>query len=179
MWTCCNWQHIHFCQINGAGSTPVVHTTALVSRDWSIGIGHNVRENEQGPWGNSRPFLCACAAPSTNLLIVNVARREVREETGLANFVLGPHIWNRRHVFTSYGREQEVREVWFFARVPTFDIDTFRFTEVEQEIVQEHRWWTESEPETTTDLLTPRDLATLLWNLVINGLPKNPMTVPI
>ena len=36
------------------------------------------------------------------------ARREVREETGLTEFELGPHIWNRRHVFTFYGSYQDV-----------------------------------------------------------------------
>jgi 8-oxo-dGTP pyrophosphatase MutT (NUDIX family) len=33
----------------------------------------------------------------------DAAQREVWEETGLAHVELGPHIWNRRHVFTFYG----------------------------------------------------------------------------
>lgn len=109
----------------------------------------------------------------------DAARREVREETGLANFELGPHIWNRRHVFTFYGTHQDVRETWFFARVPTFDIDTSGFTDVEREILQEHRWWTLPELETSTDVLTPRDLATLLRNLLEKGLPTSPVTVEV
>ena len=28
MLACCNWQHIHFCQIEGAGSIPVANTAA-------------------------------------------------------------------------------------------------------------------------------------------------------
>lgn len=107
------------------------------------------------------------------------ARREVLEETGLTNFELGPHIWNRRHVFSFYGSEQDVREVWFFARVPHFDIDTSGFTEMEQAVIQEHRWWTLQELQTTSDVLTPRDLAVLLRDLLINGLPTSPVTVPI
>ena len=107
------------------------------------------------------------------------ARREVREETGLLEFVLGPHIWNRRHVFTFYGKEQDVREKWFFARVTHFEIDTSGFTEVEVEVMQEHRWWTLQELEETTDYLTPRSLAALLRDLLMNGLPKEPVTVPV
>jgi len=109
----------------------------------------------------------------------DAARREVLEETGLANFELGPHIWNRRHVFSFYGSKQDVREIWFFARVPNFDIDTSGITDMERKILQEHRWWTQQELETTTDVLTPRDLAALLKDLLLNGLPKDPVTVPI
>jgi 8-oxo-dGTP pyrophosphatase MutT (NUDIX family) len=107
------------------------------------------------------------------------AHREVWEETGLASFDLGPHIWNRRHVFSFYGSTQDVRETWFFARVPSFEIDTSRFTEVEREVIKENRWWTQHELKTTTDVLTPRDLANLVQNLLINGLPQTPITVAI
>lgn len=107
------------------------------------------------------------------------ARREVWEETGLIDFELGPHIWNRRHVFTFYGTEQDVRETWFFARVPNFDINTSGFTEMEREIVQEHRWWTQRELDITADVLTPRELATLLRDLLVNGLPTSPVTVQV
>ncbi len=109
----------------------------------------------------------------------DAARREVLEETGLRDFELGPHIWNRRHVFTFYGHEQDVREVWFLARVHNFEIDTSRFTELEREILQEHRWWSLNELETTTDVLTPRGLAKLLRTILKYGPPKEPVTVPV
>jgi len=107
------------------------------------------------------------------------ARREVREETGLTDLVLGPHIWNRRHVITISGTHLDIREVWFFARVPTFEIDTSGFTELERETVLEHRWWTQDELENTMEILTPRDLAALLRDLLVNGAPTNPVTVQI
>lgn len=107
------------------------------------------------------------------------ARREVKEETGLDNFVLGPHIWNRRHVFTFYGKEQDVREVWFFARVKGFEIDTKGFSDEELRVVKEHKWWTLEEMEATKDFLTPRDLAKLFRGLLENGLPTEPIEVPV
>ena len=109
----------------------------------------------------------------------DAARREVWEETGLANLVLGPHIWNRRHLLTNGDTTFDMREVWFFTRVPTFEIDTSGFTELEQETVLEHRWWTQGEFENTTEILTPRNLPALLRDLHANGLPKNPVTVQI
>ena len=107
------------------------------------------------------------------------ARREVKEETGLADFELGPHIWNRRHVFTFYGSHLDVRETWFFARVPSFEIDMSGFLEEERKVIREHRWWTLAELEDTPDTLTPRNLAVLLRDLLTNGLPNTPIEVPV
>ncbi|HEX7405366.1 MAG TPA: NUDIX domain-containing protein [Candidatus Nanopelagicaceae bacterium] len=109
----------------------------------------------------------------------DAARREVWEETGLVDFELGPHIWNRRHVFTFYGANQDVRELWFFARVHSFEIDTSRFTQMERDVVKEHKWWTQSELASTNDVLTPRALASLVQDLLVNGLPKSPVDVDI
>jgi 8-oxo-dGTP pyrophosphatase MutT (NUDIX family) len=107
------------------------------------------------------------------------ARREVREETGLAEVALGPHIWNRRHVVWFNGVHTDVREVWFLARVPAFDVDTSGFTDIERTVMPEHRWWSHQELALTSDWLTPRDLARLVCNLLDNGPPDAPETVQV
>lgn len=107
------------------------------------------------------------------------ARREVFEETGLADFALGPHIWNRRHVFEFYGDHWDVREQWFFARVPHFEINTNGFTDAERDFVQENRWWSLLELRLSKDVLTPKNLASLLHDLLEHGLPTEPVTIPI
>jgi 8-oxo-dGTP pyrophosphatase MutT (NUDIX family) len=107
------------------------------------------------------------------------ARREVQEETGLMEFELGPHIWNRRHVFTFYGSYQDVREIWFFARTPTFEIDIAGFSEQEHNVIREYRWWSQDELESTSDSLTPRSLASLFRGILSDGLPKHPIDVPV
>ena len=38
------------------------------------------------------------------------------------------------------GRISDVREVWFLARVPSFDIDISGFTELEAATISENRW---------------------------------------
>ncbi len=107
------------------------------------------------------------------------AKREVFEETGLKDFELGPHIWNRRHVFTFYGKLQDVRETWFYAQVHNFVVDTSGFTAVEKEVVREHRWWRIEELAQTKDFLTPRALASLLPNLLTSGPPITPIDVEV
>ncbi|MFZ0324918.1 MAG: NUDIX domain-containing protein [Actinomycetes bacterium] len=107
------------------------------------------------------------------------ARREVREETGLGDFVLGPHIWDRRHVVSFNGRTTDVRETWFLALVPAFDIDTSGFSELEAATISEHRWWAVEQLRETTDRLTPTDLASLLLDLFRLGPPPSPITIGV
>lgn len=107
------------------------------------------------------------------------ARREVFEETGLVDIALGPHIWNRRHVFTFNGNTFDVRETWFLARALAFEINTDGFTALERATISEHRWWTIDQLERTTEALTPRALAGLVRNLVEEGPPPAPVTVGV
>jgi len=107
------------------------------------------------------------------------AIREVREETGLADLHLGPHIWNRSHVVTLAGVLTEIRETWFLAQVPVFEIDTSEFTELESRTIRDHRWWTQVELATTRDVLVPQDLAPRLQRLIDLGPPSTPLTIGI
>jgi len=65
------------------------------------------------------------------------------------------------------------------ARVAPFDIDTAGFTDVEQGTVHDHRWWTPEELRHTDDVLTPRQLPLLLQQLLDDGTPPVPITVPV
>jgi ADP-ribose pyrophosphatase YjhB (NUDIX family) len=109
----------------------------------------------------------------------DAATREILEETGLDGLELGPHVWNRRHVLWFNGAHLDVREVWFFARVSAFEVDTAGFTADERRFLPEHRWWTQAELRATTDVLTPRDLPALLAELLQRGLPGHPKRVGV
>lgn len=103
------------------------------------------------------------------------AIREVREETGLTNFDLGPHIWNRQEKYNFNGIKRHAIETWFIARVPEFEIDTSGFSDIELRSFIEYRWWTKSELSTTSEILTPRRLSNLLNDLLLNGAPQVPI----
>lgn len=103
------------------------------------------------------------------------ARREVKEETGLVDFELGPHVWNRQDKYTFNGINRHTMEIWFFARVSEFDVDTSGFSDVERKSFLEHRWWTRDELSITSELLTPRQLSTLFSDLILNGAPEIPV----
>jgi 8-oxo-dGTP pyrophosphatase MutT (NUDIX family) len=105
------------------------------------------------------------------------AVREVAEETGLTDFVLGPEIWRRRHIFTWRGVAWDQRERWFMARVAHFEPDGAAMSETEKTELTAARWWALAELETTTETLAPLDLALRLGSLLSEGAPTSPIDV--
>lgn len=108
----------------------------------------------------------------------DAAVREVREETGLADVTLSGEVWTGRPWLAfREGLTHEVRQHYFLARVPAFDIDTSAFEEFEKAMVTGQRWWTLDELRATTDVLRPVDLAGLLDQLLTEGPPPEPFVV--
>ncbi|MFI8895767.1 NUDIX hydrolase [Streptomyces paradoxus] len=106
------------------------------------------------------------------------ALRELREETGLSNVSLGPEIWRGRPwVTVRAGIAYEVRQRYFVARVPAFDVDTASFEDIERSAISGHRWWTVAELAATSDVLRPAELPELLASLLLYGPPARPITV--
>jgi len=103
------------------------------------------------------------------------ALREVFEETGLKDFDLGPHIWNRQAKYQFNGTKYHTFETWYFSRVPEFVIDSSGFEEVELSSFIEYRWWTSEELLGARENLTPRKLGELYKGLLLSGLPKIPV----
>lgn len=99
------------------------------------------------------------------------AVRELLEETGLEarqDRLVGP-AWLRRVSFP-YGDEMYHGEEWFFlARVGQADVDAVRhdgFSDLETKTIDAHRWWTQRELRTTTEVIYPEQLAEFLPTLL-------------
>lgn len=90
------------------------------------------------------------------------ARREVLEETGLILGDLGPIIFHRHTEFTYNGVDLVSEEDYFVVRVDAFEISTDGWTELEREVVAEHRWWPINELRTTGDVVYPDELISLI-----------------
>ena len=91
-------------------------------------------------------------------------RRELAEEVGLEDAVIGPCLWTRDHTFPWDGGTVRQREAIYLVRVagheaaPTVDLLA--------EGVAEVRWWTLAELEATTERIVPAALITALPGLV-------------
>jgi 8-oxo-dGTP pyrophosphatase MutT (NUDIX family) len=90
------------------------------------------------------------------------ARREVLEETGFGVAELGPPVLQRVAEFTFEGQRYVQDETFFLVRVPTFDVDDSRWTDIERRSVLDYRWWTVEELLTTSQTVYPAELHTLL-----------------
>jgi ADP-ribose pyrophosphatase YjhB (NUDIX family) len=107
------------------------------------------------------------------------ARRELTEETGWHQPVLGPEIGRRRHVVAWGGVTYDCRERWFLSRVTHLTVDTAGFTPEERESVQAHRWWPGPELAAATERLTPANLSDVVTRLLREGAPSQPLELPV
>ncbi|WP_250009335.1 NUDIX domain-containing protein [Actinoplanes sp. M2I2] len=109
-------------------------------------------------------------------------RRELLEETGLVTAVDPPHVWHQVIVGADQasGFDGIVND-YFLVRTARFE-PRGEFTDdhlAADELLETFRWWrlTEVAGYTGPDLFSPRDLATLLSDLLTSGVPAGPVTL--
>jgi 8-oxo-dGTP diphosphatase len=108
-------------------------------------------------------------------------RRELREELGLTDFVIGPYIWDRVHVipFVS-GLWDGQHDRFFLIETPAFEpAPTLTWDQLNAEYVFEMRWWTADElaafVATSDVFFAPRRLPDLYRSLLADGVPAAPI----
>jgi 8-oxo-dGTP pyrophosphatase MutT (NUDIX family) len=107
-------------------------------------------------------------------------RRELREETGLEGFELGPLVWTRHDVFPWGGRTLDQRERIYVVRVPAFEPrPSFSTSQLADEGVHELRWWTLRELATSGANFAPRRIVRFLRQLLEEGPPPAPIDVGV
>ncbi|SDY54329.1 ADP-ribose pyrophosphatase YjhB, NUDIX family [Micromonospora pattaloongensis] len=96
------------------------------------------------------------------------AARELAEETGLrlAPEAFGAPVWRERTEYPFDGRRYRQDQEFFLVRVPTWEVDTAGFDEVERDTIDGHRWWTVDELEATDERIYPVELPAMLRRLL-------------
>ncbi len=102
------------------------------------------------------------------------ALRELREETGITEVVLGPLLWRRTCSFSFAGRRWNQDEWYYLARTAQTATVAEGLTELERSSVDGARWWTCAELEATSETVYPTRLASLLRRLLREGPPSVP-----
>jgi 8-oxo-dGTP diphosphatase len=109
-------------------------------------------------------------------------RRELTEEIGLHDAVIGPHLWNRLHIIPFIdGRYDGQREKIFLVRVPSgFEPrPEFTWDQLHAEYVFEMRWWTPAEMDAADVVFVPAELPALFARLRTDGPPATPLDVDV
>jgi 8-oxo-dGTP pyrophosphatase MutT (NUDIX family) len=115
-------------------------------------------------------------------------RRELREELGLTDVEIGPHVWSREHVIPMVTGHDGQRDRIYLVRRPHFDPHPeIGWERLRAEFVHEMRWWTLDELDAATRTadagegvpFAPARLATLYHRLLTEGPPAAPIDTGI
>ncbi|GGT49760.1 NUDIX hydrolase [Streptomyces purpureus] len=105
------------------------------------------------------------------------ALRELAEETGITDVVLGPVLWQRHCSFPFDGRRWDQDEWYFLARTTQTTAALGTLTELETRSVTGLRWWTSAELSAARETVYPTRLAELFRTLLDEGPPSAPVVL--
>jgi 8-oxo-dGTP diphosphatase len=112
---------------------------------------------------------------------VDALVRELHEEVGLRDALIGPHIWDRLHIVPFLnGAFDGQRERIHLVRCPTFEAQPqLSWEQMNAEFVYELRWWTPDEIGASDVHFVPQALYELLIALLRDGPPIEPIDVSV
>lgn len=108
---------------------------------------------------------------------VQAAAREIREETGIADAVLGPVVWVREGVL-KIPEPMLFKECYIVARCEGAEPTREGWNALERDLIDDIRWWTLAELTMTTEGVFPPGLARRLPPILAGQFPTVPELIP-
>jgi 8-oxo-dGTP pyrophosphatase MutT (NUDIX family) len=107
--------------------------------------------------------------------LAQAARRELLEETGVADAEFGPVVWYDEPLVTYLGERFQILQSYFVARCGSEDLSSEGWTELEREVIREMRWFDPGELRGFEERVYPRRIADLLPDLIAGRYPETPI----
>lgn len=102
------------------------------------------------------------------------ARRELWEETGQSDVEWGGLVARREVTFLFMGATYLSREDFFVAHTASLDVDPGGLTPLEEEAMQDRRWFDATSIRRLTEPVYPLELCTVLSRLSVHDYPPEP-----
>jgi 8-oxo-dGTP pyrophosphatase MutT (NUDIX family) len=104
-------------------------------------------------------------------------RRELLEELGLEQFVIGPLVWLRQHTFNWAEKRICQHERYYILHVARFEPRMSDATEAKS--LGRFHWWPVTELARARERLPPLSLAQIVARYLIEGPPPKPLEVEV
>jgi len=95
--------------------------------------------------------------------------REVAEETGIEGCEDGPELWYGSNVLTMNGVPTRTLERFFLVRSPVSELGRTNWTDIEKDVMRQHRWWSATELMETRETIFPPRLGYWLDRFLRQG----------
>ncbi len=96
----------------------------------------------------------------------DAAKRELFEETGISVTEIGPDVARREFEMQLPDGEFVIAdERLYIVRVTEQALSKQNWTDMEKEVMAEHRWWTNEELAATTETVYPENLRALVYDV--------------
>lgn len=110
--------------------------------------------------------------------LTQAAVREIREETGFAEFELGPVVWRREGPLALASGEMVLfKEHYIVARCAGEEPRRDGWDALERALVDDLRWWTHAELLATEETVHPVGLAGRLPDILAGRYPPTPLVI--
>jgi 8-oxo-dGTP pyrophosphatase MutT (NUDIX family) len=107
--------------------------------------------------------------------LTQAARRELKEETGLAEAEFGPVVWYDEPLVTYQGERFQILQSYFVAHCGSETLSNAGWTALEREVIQEMRWCAPEELRGFAERIYPSRLADMLPDLIAGRYPDAPV----